>query len=85
MSNRDKIKDIFKQHLGIDADRIVTGDEKLEQDLGADSLDLLEIVMQVEDEFNIEVDDSDLGEEQNLTFNKLCAIFSKNGVALDEV
>ncbi len=51
----EKLKEIIVDQLGVDADSI-TADTSLE-DLGADSLDLVELVMTLEDEFNIQIED----------------------------
>ena len=51
----EKLKEIFVDLLGVDVDSI-TADTALE-DLGADSLDLVELVMTLEDEFNIQIED----------------------------
>ena len=84
MTNKDRIKEILSDKIGPDADRIKTGDELLTHDLGIDSLDLLEFVMAIEDEFNIEIDDQELSEDvKPLTFNRLCVIIKNNGVDLD--
>ena len=53
-----KIKPIIAKELEISQDRI-TLDSKLVEDLGADSLDAIEIVMALEEEFNIEILDED--------------------------
>ncbi len=52
----DKIKDIISQELDIDPDKI-TMDSNLRDDFDADSLDLVDIVMSLEDEFLIEIPD----------------------------
>lgn len=52
----DKIKEILADQLDIDEDTI-TPESLLVEDLGADSLDAIDIVMSVEDEFGIEVPD----------------------------
>jgi len=51
----EKVATIAAQKLDIDRSRIQTGVTL--QDLGADSLDMVEIVMKVEEEFGIEIDD----------------------------
>lgn len=50
----EKLKEILAEQLDVDADSI-TKDSMLIEDLGADSLDAIDIVMSVEDEFKIEV------------------------------
>ena len=52
-----KLKDIILQHTGADVIEEITEDTSIRNDLGADSLDQLEIVMAVEKEFSIEIDD----------------------------
>lgn len=52
----EKIKEILAEQLDIEAESI-TLDSLLVEDLGADSLDAIDIVMSVEDEFSIEVPD----------------------------
>jgi acyl carrier protein len=51
-----KITDILFDQLGVDRD-LITPEAKLEEDLGADSLDLVEIIMAMEDEFVIDIPD----------------------------
>lgn len=52
----DKIKDILVDQLEIEPERI-TMDASFTEDLGADSLDLVDLVMSLEDEFGMEVPD----------------------------
>ena len=52
----DKIKEILAEQLSVDPEKI-TMDSLLEEDLDADSLDAIDIVMSIEDEFRIEVPD----------------------------
>ncbi len=52
----EKIKAILSEQLDIDEDSI-TAESLIVEDLGADSLDAIDIVMSVEDEFGIEVPD----------------------------
>ncbi len=54
----DKIRDIIVENLDVDADEI-TLETSLKDDLGADSLDAVEIVMAVEEEFGIEIPDEE--------------------------
>lgn len=51
----EKIRDIIAEHFEMDVDGI-TEDTSLQDDLGADSLDILEMVMCLEDEYNVEID-----------------------------
>lgn len=50
----EKIKEILAEQLGCDAGTI-TEETSFKDDLGADSLDLFELVMALEDEYNIEI------------------------------
>lgn len=52
----DRVKEIITVHLGVDEDRVHDG-ARFAEDLGADSLDRVEIVMAFEDEFSIEITD----------------------------
>ena len=54
----DKVVALIAEELGVDASKI-TLDTNLVDDLGADSLDAVELVMAIEDEFGIEVADED--------------------------
>ena len=53
----EKIVDILAEQLDIENKNTITMDSELVDDLGADSLDSIDIVMSVEDEFVIEVPD----------------------------
>lgn len=55
-----KITDILFDQLGVNRDLIIP-EANLEEDLGADSLDLVEIIMTVEEEFGIDIPDEDAG------------------------
>lgn len=55
----DKVKEIISIELNIDPSK-VTPEAHLEKDLGADSLDAVEVIMALEDEFDISVDDDAL-------------------------
>ena len=55
---QDKVTEIIEEQLGVSADQ-VKPEAKLIEDLGADSLDAVELVMAVEEEFGIEVADED--------------------------
>lgn len=52
----DKVKEILAKQLGIEASKI-KDDTNMATDLGADSLDLVEILMSLEEEFNISIPD----------------------------
>ena len=54
----DKIKGIIAEQLGVDEEEVKL-ETNLAKDLEADSLDVVEIIMAIEDEFDIEVPDED--------------------------
>ena len=54
----DNIKSIVVEQLGVDEDQ-VTEDASFIDDLGADSLDTVELIMAFEEEFDIEIPDED--------------------------
>lgn len=54
----EKVKEIVVEQLGVDADQ-VTMDSNFIEDLGADSLDTVELIMAFEEEFDIEIPDVD--------------------------
>ncbi|MCX5682003.1 MAG: acyl carrier protein [Candidatus Omnitrophica bacterium] len=58
MANPDKIKSIIAEQLGVKAEE-VTQESSFVDDLGADSLDTVELIMALEEEFNIEIPDED--------------------------
>ena len=55
-STEEKVKKIVKEHLGIEESKISL-DSKFIDDLGADSLDTVELVMAFEEQFGIEIPD----------------------------
>jgi acyl carrier protein len=57
-SIEDRVKDIIVEQLGVGAEQ-VTPEAKFIEDLGADSLDTVELVMAFEEEFGIEVPDEE--------------------------
>ncbi len=57
MSIFEKVQEIIVKELKVDAAK-VTLEASLKNDLGADSLDAVEIVMDIEDEFGVEIDDT---------------------------
>ncbi len=56
MDVQAKVKDIIVQQLGVDLDKVTT-DASFVDDLGADSLDVVELVMAFEEEFGVEIPD----------------------------
>ncbi len=57
-TNQDRLIEIIAKQLGVEEDN-VTPDASFMEDLGADSLDTVELVMALEEEFDIEIPDSD--------------------------
>lgn len=58
MSVPEKVKSIIAEQLGVEADEVTDG-ASFTEDLGADSLDIVELVMAFEEEFGIEIPDED--------------------------
>ena len=54
----EKVKEIIVEQLGV-ADTAVTLEASFIDDLGADSLDIVELIMALEEEFDIEIPDAD--------------------------
>ena len=69
-----RIKQIIVDELGVD-EAEVTANARFIDDLGADSLDLVELVMRFEEEFEIEIPDEDA--EQCETVGKLTAYIQR--------
>jgi acyl carrier protein len=58
MSIFDKVKEVVIDKLGVEEDKIVS-EASFVDDLGADSLDTVELIMQFEEEFGIEIPDEE--------------------------
>ena len=54
----EKVKDIIEKELGVEREKL-TAEASFIEDLGADSLDIVELVMEFEKEFNIDIPDED--------------------------
>ncbi|UCD39151.1 MAG: acyl carrier protein [Fidelibacterota bacterium] len=54
----EKISEVIADKLGVEPGKI-TPEAKFVEDLGADSLDTVELIMQLEDEFNLEIPDEE--------------------------
>ncbi|CAM3396025.1 MULTISPECIES: acyl carrier protein [Brevibacillus] len=54
----ERVKKIIVDRLGVDESKIVL-EASFKEDLGADSLDVVELVMELEDEFDLEISDED--------------------------
>ncbi len=73
-----KVKDIIVDQLGVDPDE-VTDNAHFIDDLGADSLDTVELVMAFEEEFGIEIADEDA--EKIATVNDVIKYLKDKGVS----
>lgn len=62
----DKIKEIVKDQLGLDENTDITAATSLMGDLEADSLDAVEIIMAIEDEFSVEIPDEEAEKFKNI-------------------
>ena len=58
MSTIDKVKELIAKQLGKDVSEI-TEEKELVKDLGADSLDAVEMIMAIEEEFGVTISDED--------------------------
>ena len=56
METFEKVRDIVVEQLGVEADEVQIGSTFID-DLGTDSLDIVELIMAFEEEFNIEIPD----------------------------
>ena len=65
MAVADKVKSIIVEQLGVDEEE-VTLDASFTEDLGADSLDIVELVMAFEEEFGIEIPDEEAEKISNV-------------------
>lgn len=71
-----RLKEIIVDRLDVEEEQIVP-EASFVEDLGADSLDIVELIMGIEEEFDIEIPDEDaeklttVGEAMNYTFSKL--------------
>ena len=60
----EKVKAILAEQFDVEEDK-VTADTDLQEDLGADSLDVVDLLMSIEDEFGVEVPDDEI---ENIPF-----------------
>ena len=73
-----KIKDIIVEQLGVDPEKVKT-EASFIDDLGADSLDIVELVMAMEEEFDLEIPDEDA--EKLKTVSDVQEYLTKKGKA----
>jgi acyl carrier protein len=78
MEIHPKVKDIIVEQLGVDPEK-VKAEASFIDDLGADSLDIVELVMAMEEEFDIEIPDEDA--EKLKTVQDVASYLSKKGKA----
>lgn len=62
----EKVVNIIAEQLGVDAVEDITAETSLMKDLEADSLDAVEIMMELEDEFGITIPDEDAEKFENI-------------------
>lgn len=74
----EQVKQIVVEHLGVDADK-VTENASFIDDLGADSLDTVELVMAFEEKFNVEIPDD--AAEKIQTVGDAIAFITQNAAA----
>ena len=78
MAIHPKVKDIIVEQLGVDPEK-VKSEASFIDDLGADSLDIVELVMAMEEEFDLEIPDEDA--EKLKTVNDVQTYLSSKGKA----
>jgi acyl carrier protein len=61
----ERVKDVLVEQLGIEQSEI-TDDASFQEDLDADSLDLVELIMELEDQFGIKISDEDAQQIQTV-------------------
>ena len=73
----ERVKEIITEQLNLDGVEI-TEESSFKDDLGADSLDLFELVTALEDEYSVEIDSEDL--EQLTTMKAVVEYLEKKGI-----
>lgn len=76
-TTQERLNNVIAEMLGVEIEK-VTPDASFENDLGADSLDVVELIMAVEDEFGVEIPDVEA--EQITTPAKAMEWLTKHGV-----
>ena len=72
----EKIKEILVEQFDIEDISTLTENTNIEEDLGADSLDVVEVLMSIEDEFRVEIPDEEI--ENIRTIGELAAYIENN-------
>jgi acyl carrier protein len=75
----EKIKEIISEKLNLDVTGLST-ETRFKEDLGADSLDLFELIMALEDEYSIEIDQDDL--ESLTTVGSVVDYLTQKGIEI---
>ena len=76
MTTADRVKEIIREQLGIPTDELTPGTRFID-DLGCDSLDTVELAMELEEEFSIEIPDADLGDGTDKTVGEVIAYIER--------
>ena len=76
-----KVRDLIAEQLGVAAEQ-VTLDANLVSDLGADSLDVVEFILALEDALNIEIDDEEA--QKLFTVGDVLAFIEAKGASLNK-
>ena len=71
----DKLKEIIVEQLGVDEDA-VTPEANIQEDLGADSLDIVDLIQTIEDEYDLSIHDEAV--EEIKTVNDIVNYIEKN-------
>ncbi len=72
----EKIKEILAEQFDIEDMATLSENTNIEEDLGADSLDVVEVLMSIEDEFKVEIPDEEI--ENIRTIGELAAYIENN-------
>ena len=75
-----KLTSLIQSHLGVNPEQ-VTPDAKLMEDLGADSLDVVELVMGIEEEFGVDIPDNEA--EKLNTVQDVLNLLKEKGADVD--
>ena len=67
----DKIREIIVEQLDVDEDKVTT-DASITEDLGADSLDVVDLVMSIEESFDLEIPDEEVENIKTVGDSQIC-------------